>query len=419
MDIRQRIPTGTTPGPILLALALVAAVNACATDSPAGEPTRETLPNGAALVRYPGLPAIDSVDPEVTEAQVDLRFGTREGDDPNFLFGDIRGIQAASDGSIYVLDYQAVEIRAYSRDGAYLRTIVARGEGPGEISEANGILLAGDSILWINDHRKWAIIGVDPAGEEVRRFDMPVRSYGYIWEGTFDDRGRFWNLADHGDEDEGEYTEPEPGLFTESYRSYYKSYDLATGAVDSVYLGDQAYRTHIVETSDGGRWYANIPFEASDITVANPSGGFWHANTASYRLARTSESGDTLVIIEASLPVQPVTEEDRSAYVQGIVDREPDNRRGAEAIAALMPDLKPILQGFFVDDEDRLWVQRSAADDTPPFYDLFSEDGDYLGSVRFAFEPAPYSKLWVLHGNIYTWVVDELDVPSVVRAPVP
>ena len=401
-----------------LVLISAAAVTACATDSPAGGPVRGTLPNGAVLVRYPGLPAIDSIDPEVIEAKVDLQFGSLEGDDPNFLFGDVRGIQAASDGTIYVLDYQAVEIRAYSQGGEYLRTIVRRGEGPGEISEANGIFLAGDSILWINDHRKWAIIGVDPAGEEVRRFDMPVRSYGYIWEGTFDDRGRFWNLTDHSDEDEGEYTEPEPGLFSEPYRSYYKSYDLATEAVDSVYLRDQSYTSFIVETSDGGRWYAAIPFEASDITVVNPSGGFWHANTASYRLARTSESGDTLVIIEASLPVQPVTAEDRSAYVQSIVDSEPDNRRGAEAIAALMPDVKPILQAFFVDDEDRLWVQRSTANDTPPFYDLFSEDGDYLGSVRFAFEPAPYSKLWVRHGNIYTWVVDELDVPSVVRAPV-
>ena len=68
-------------------------------------------------MRYPGLPAIDSVGPVVNEVQVDLRFGSVEGDDPNLTFGDIRGVEAASDGTIYVLDYLAAEVRAYSPDG--------------------------------------------------------------------------------------------------------------------------------------------------------------------------------------------------------------------------------------------------------------------------------------------------------------
>ncbi len=109
-------------------LALIATAFSCTTESPAGAPAREILPNGATLIRYPDLPAIDSVGPEVTEVQVDLRFGSREGDDPNFIFGDIRGIQAASDGTIYVLDYSATEVRAFDPDGRYLRTISRRGE---------------------------------------------------------------------------------------------------------------------------------------------------------------------------------------------------------------------------------------------------------------------------------------------------
>ena len=37
---------------------------------------RQTLLNGAVLLRYPGLPAIDSVGPEVAEAHVDLQSGS-------------------------------------------------------------------------------------------------------------------------------------------------------------------------------------------------------------------------------------------------------------------------------------------------------------------------------------------------------
>ncbi|MCY4399133.1 MAG: hypothetical protein OXE96_07335, partial [Gemmatimonadetes bacterium] len=54
--------------------------------------------------------------------------------------------------------------------------------------------------------------------------------------------------------------------------------------------------------------------------------------------------------------------------------------------------------------------------DEPAFYDRYSETGEYVGSVRLAFEPA--GPIRVQHGNIYTWVVDELEVEYVVRASV-
>ena len=401
----------------LPACILAAAASACATESAGPPALRETLPNGALLVRYPDLPAIDAVGPDVTEAHVDLRFGSLEGDDPNLTFGDIRGIQAASDGTVYVLDFQAAEVRVFDSGGRYLRTIVRRGEGPGEITAANGLVLSGDTLLWINDHGKWRIIGVDPDGEEVRRFNAPVLSYGFIWTGPFDNRGRYWSLTAHSDE-ELRYPPP-PGLSSRTSRGYYRSYDLSSEAVDSVFLGESNLRSYHYQDSNGLWQLLGSPgFEEREMIAVNPSGGFWRASNVAYRIARTGEGGDTLVVVEAGLPVLPVTDEDRSAYIEEIVESSPEARRGAEEVAALMPDVKPILSRMFVDDEGRLWVQRVTPEDAPAFYDTYSEGGDYLGSVRFAFTPAPYSRFWVQHGNIYTWVVDEMDVPYVVRAPV-
>ena len=188
---RSVLTRSAVPAPYLLALTLTTALSSCETGAPVGEPTRETLPNGAVLVRYPDLPAIDSVGPEVAEAHVDLQFGSVDGDDPNLTFGAIR-VQAAGDGTIYVLDQQAAEVRVFDSDGRYLRTIVRRGEGPGEIGGANGIFLSGDTLLWINDTRQFTIIGVNTDGEEVRRFTKPVMSVTSTWAGVFDDRGRYW-----------------------------------------------------------------------------------------------------------------------------------------------------------------------------------------------------------------------------------
>ena len=398
----------------LLTFIVAAAVSSCVTESAGPPALRETLPNGALLVRYPDLPASDAVDPDVTEAQVDLKFGSLEGDDPNLIFGDIRGIQVASDGTIYVLDFQAAEVRVFDSDGQYLRTIARRGEGPGEITEANGIILSGDTLLWIHDHGKWTIIGVDLAGEEVRRFNKPVMSYTYIWNGVFDNRGRYWRRTSHSDD--GFTYPPPPGLSSGTDRRYHKSYDLSSGAVDSVYLGESSGLSYTYQDSNGLWQFLPLRFEASEMIVFNPSGGYWRANSASYRIARTSEGRDTLVVIEAGLPVQPVTDEDRSEYVESILESRPGIRREAEEVAALMPDVKPILAGMFVDDEGRLWVQRVTPNDAPAFYDRYSGDGDYLGSIRLGFKPAR-GRFWVQHGNIYTWVTDEMGVPYIVRAP--
>jgi len=64
------------------------------------------------------VPAVDSVG---LEAHVELEFGSIEGDDLNVTFGDLRGVQAASDGTIYVLDEQAAEVRS-SPPGARRRS---------------------------------------------------------------------------------------------------------------------------------------------------------------------------------------------------------------------------------------------------------------------------------------------------------
>ena len=146
----------------------------------------------------------------------------------------------------------------------------------------------------------------------------------------------------------------------------------------------------------------------------NPAGGFWRARNTSHRIARTGEDGDTLTVIEVGLPERPVTDADRTAYVDSIVADRPGLRRPAEEVAGLMPDAKPVLANLFVDDEHHLWVQRVTPEGAPAFYDLFSPEGDYVGSVRLAFAAA--GPLVVRSGHIYTWIEDELDVPFVVRA---
>ena len=399
----------------LLVVVLACAASSCVAES--GSPAlRETLPNGALLVRYPDLPAIDDTVPEVAEPRIDLQFGHAGTDDPNLVFGEVRGIQAASDGTMYVLDFQATEVRVYDPEGQYLRTIARQGEGPGEVAEANGIILSGDTLLWMNNYPRGVIVGIDLDGVELRRFNKPVRSWGYIWDGVFDRRGRYWRATGHSDE--GPMWPPRLGLSSTSWRYYYKSHDLSTATVDSVFLRERSVRSYRYEDSNGLPQFLPILHESFDMVRVNPSGGFWRANTAEYRIARTGEGGDTLVVIEAGLPELPVTDRDRSDFVeQGVESWGAEIRAELEEVAALMPDVKPILAGMFVDDEGVLWVRRVTPTDAPAFYDRYTEDGDYLGSVRLAFMSSPASRMWIQHGTVYGRIYDEAGIPSIVRVP--
>ncbi|HUF26436.1 MAG TPA: 6-bladed beta-propeller [Gemmatimonadaceae bacterium] len=396
------------------AFLLLGAVAAGACDSAGSRAgakvVRDTLPNGAVRLRYASL-----APPAAEPLAFDLRIGTLDGD-PNETFGDVRSIEADDDGTIYVLDHQASEVRVFDADGRFLRTLTRKGQGPGELAAANGMILARDRTLWIQDHGQWRMIGVNLAGEEVARFPMHVLSYGYVWNGTLDDRGRFWKPVTHSDAPP--VFPPEPGLNERSARAYLKWFDPATETTDSVFLGEVTHRFHV--TRIGGGWMnRGIPFSPQPMTLVDPGGGFWTTSGETYRIARLDERGDTLLVLEVAEAPAPVTSEDRQRFIDEIVERSPDQRRAAEELAGLAPETKPIVDQLNLDDVGRLWVRRHAAEDENPLYDLFSRDGEYLGSVRLGFRPARHLPPRIRDGKLYALATDDLGVHTVVRANLP
>lgn len=393
-------------------LALLALVACDTSEGSTGlEPVRDTLPNGAVSLRYPALP-VPTGEPVPTS----LTVGVVEGD-PNEMFGDIRGLEADSAGNIYVLDYQTSEIRAFGPDGRYLRTLTRKGEGPGELKEANGMVLTKSGTIWAQDHGQWRMIELTLEGEEIRRYPMHVLSYGYIWNGTVDDRGRFWKPTSHSDQ--RRTYPPETGLNEGTSRGFMKWFDPATEGSDSIFLGETTYRTFISRTSTGGHSYRSVPFAPRGSLIVDPAGGLWVTAGDAYRLARLNEQGDTVLVVEIDMPPEPVTEEDRQAYVESVVERDPEERRTAEEIVKYAHPTKPVIDQLTLDDEGRLWVRRRAEEGQTPVYDVFDREGGYQGSVRLGFRPHAYLAPRIRDGRLYAVVADELDVQTVVRAELP
>src|SRR5690606_5317953 len=243
------------------------ALAACAAgDANTGpEVVRDTLPNGAVLLRYAALP-----DPAGEPAGIELSIGEVEGEGPE-IFGDVRGIEADADGNIYIFDYQATEVRVFDPQGEYLRTIGRKGGGPGEITEANGMVFDRDGTLWLHDHGKWQMVGFDVDGQEVGRYAMHVRSYAYVFRGVLDDRGDFWKTTSEPVGDQP--MPPSDGLTEGTYRMYAKRLDPATGAVDSVYVAQLHSRGLVARMANGYRM-GSIPFSGGTTLAIDPAGGF-------------------------------------------------------------------------------------------------------------------------------------------------
>lgn len=378
----------------------------------AGGGVRDTLPDGTPLVSYASLES----PAEASPLTADLRIGSIDGEGAD-VFGDVRGIEADGEGEIYVLDYQAAEVRVFSPEGSHVRTLSRRGEGPGEIGESNGLVLAGDT-LFVYDHSKWLMMGLDrTTGRELTRVPTPVRSYGYTWSGTRDDRGRFWKFTAHSDEPR--VYPPEEGLQESSARAYLKMYDPAGETSDSIFFGEQSYASWVARVGDSGFSYRGIPFRPADVIVVAPAGGFWRASTDRYRIARLSEEGDTTLVIEAAIEPRPVSEADREAFIAPMAERSPADARIAEEILAVAPTVQPVLNRMFVDENDQLWVERAVEAGEDAMWDVFTDEGDYRGAIRFGFEASSYLNPRLRNGYLYTLVQDELDVPFVVRAPLP
>lgn len=86
---------------------------------------------------------------EVTRADATLRIGTLDGP-LETIFNQVYAIDIGSDGSLYVLEYSAGEIRVFSEAGEYVRTIGRRGDGPGELRRP-GALGVREDTLWVHD----------------------------------------------------------------------------------------------------------------------------------------------------------------------------------------------------------------------------------------------------------------------------
>ncbi len=364
--------------------------------------TMDTTATG--VVRVVNSPPSSGIDPGWT-LQPELRIGSVSGDGAD-LFGQIKGIAPLTDGGVAVLDAQAQEIRVFNAAGEHVRTLGGRGTGPGELNDANGMLIGPDGLLRVNDPRNNRISLFDPESGFVRSSNLEISSYGWVWNAAVDSTNHT--------------IEPTLAVLPDGRWDVVRVLDAEGSWSDTIRIGrredapstTEAPGTYIVEIQNG-RMFISVPFWPAGAAALDPRRYLWQKSSHinDYRIAQVTFAQDTILLFESRRAPLRVTSVERDSMISTIRDIA----AGSELDWSRIPDDRPIVETILLDSRGRVWVQvRATRQGTT--YDVFGRDGIYEGTVETELQilssPQPVIVGDVLHGI----VTDELGIQYVVRA---
>ncbi|HSG08933.1 MAG TPA: hypothetical protein VLA36_11290 [Longimicrobiales bacterium] len=354
----------------------------------------------------------------------EVSIGELEGD-LNYLFGRVRSIGVAPDGTVYVVDGQGPDLRSFTPDGRYRRTLGRPGEGPGELkSPDGGLAVLSDGRVLVRDPGNARIQVYAPSGDALETWS--IRGGFNTSEALFRDR------------EDNVYTQ----ILVDAEADVR---DWVIGLVriapdgtpgDTLVPPKSGFEDPHVEARDPdghGASINSVPFAPSEETTLHPGGYFIQGVSTEYRFA-LRRPGDPLIIERVATPV-PVTagekSEDEFRVTRSMRQTQPNWRWNGPAI----PDEKPAFSGILAGRDGRIWVRvprpgvegedldydpkdPDAVPDRwtePVAFDVFEEDGTYLGQVDAPQGFSPYPTPLFDGDNVWAVTRDDLGVQRVVR----
>lgn len=284
-------------------------------------------------------------------------------------FGRVSAIALGPDETVFVADDRNNEVRVFGLDGVHRRTFGRDGEGPGEFRGLYSLAWVGDRLLtfdphlgrigefsaegeWLGQRRTAGGITGSPAF--IRFFPVgPNEAFRFA---VSPDMGTVWvGLDGHGDTGDTVpwLTAPrDPPGVTE---------------------------TIICEWDWGTGFY---PHTSGAKFVQHPASGgiMYSAWGYFYRVAVTHGAGDTLRVVERTLPTEPITDEE---WVAGSAEYDEARAQWPDASCSPRGYSRPARSAFikeiFVSPDGRLWVD--VIRNTGDRWEFFDPEGRLLGSV--------------------------------------
>ncbi|MDX1394830.1 MAG: hypothetical protein R3195_10575 [Gemmatimonadota bacterium] len=354
----------------------------------------------------------------------ELRIGQFDGPE-EYTFGQIAAIRTGADGTLYVLDQQPASLRAYSPEGEFMRQLAGHGEGPGEINRPDaGLAILPDGRILVRDPAgaRISVFGADGGYETEWRIrggsftstPLYVDRTGHVYQQLFEfdpDGSRMW-LVRHSPAGEPIDTLPVP-------------------------QGDAPQLMAVNEGPNGtSSSSTSVPFWPVLDTELSPDGAIALGYPATYSIVipRT----DRVLRIERAFEPVPVLDDERDNRRERTIHNMRRTEAGWNWDGPDIPDTKPAFRSMMFDEDGRLWVllytraeripdeeiepPEEGTDAPPPTrwrepsrFDVFESDGSYLGRLELPRGFSIYPRPAIRGDRVWAVVLDELDVPYLVR----
>lgn len=302
--------------------------------------------------------------------------------DSHQQFGWITGAVRLGSGEIVIGDESSCTLSLFDAQGAFIRTIGRKGEGPGDLQSISTVFrLPGDVILvWDEIAHRLTWFTRDAKVPRTLNVDRPPQ----VSLAVFGPLGDNEVLASRG----MPRINPPPGMRSDS---------LLTDRVDSAgHIHDLLWLLR------GESWQFNYqqsmffddrPFTVKS-SVATENGGFWYTDGLGYELREFGADGKLRRIVRERRSSAPVTASEIAAFKEAQVEVARTERlsneshramhvAGVEAAMAWVsfPKQKPAFAALKRDPAGNLWAREYGDSTQAQHWDLFDRTGRLLGTV--------------------------------------
>ncbi len=347
----------------------------------------------------------------------DLRIGSEA--DEATTFTDVRSVVAGPNGHIFVLEARTQEIRVFDKAGTFVTRAARRGQGPGEIAGANGMIVLRDTI-WANDPRngRWAAWSAAD-GKYARQLTISIQGYGFLWEAGLDGEGRIIDPVSIRTGRTDEKGRPVSERRLRRVRT--------DGAADTIPVPTCTYGREPLKVSFSGEnpgagpgqplnTFIGIPFFPRPLVAIDGRGGFWCAPNNEYVLVHFAlEKGDTVRTVRTPYTRLPVPHAERDSAIAR-VKKSLSAYKLVDADYSLVPTTHPVFSRLDVSDTGQLWARRTTQAGTASAFDVYDANGRRIATADATLRFVAHLPVHVRGDHVYGVVLDEDEIPTVVRA---